>query len=67
MVQAGLRDLPAASITALKALLAAEDSALGLALYGKGVQVAVDQAIVRGDLALSANAEVAFLPPMSGG
>jgi len=31
------------------------------------VQVAIDQAIVRGDLALSAKAEVAFLPPMSGG
>jgi molybdopterin synthase sulfur carrier subunit len=31
------------------------------------VQVALDQAIVRGDAVLSATAEVAFLPPMSGG
>ncbi|MFI4936762.1 MAG: MoaD/ThiS family protein, partial [Caulobacterales bacterium] len=49
------------------ALIAAEDSALGAALCGPSVQVAVDQAIVRGDALLAASAEVAFLPPMSGG
>jgi molybdopterin converting factor small subunit len=27
----------------------------------------VDKAIVRGDIPLSADAEIAFLPPMSGG
>ena len=42
----------------------ADDAA---ALGGKGVQVAVDQTIVRGDMGLSAASEVAFLPPMSGG
>jgi molybdopterin synthase sulfur carrier subunit len=57
----------AASISALKALLAAEDDRLGAALCGPGVQVALDQAIVRGDAALAARSEVAFLPPMSGG
>jgi molybdopterin synthase sulfur carrier subunit len=57
----------AGSIEALKALLAKEDARLGAALSGPGVQVALDQAIVRGDRQLSANAEVAFLPPMSGG
>jgi molybdopterin synthase sulfur carrier subunit len=31
------------------------------------VQVSIDQRIVRGDAALSARSEVAFLPPMSGG
>jgi molybdopterin synthase sulfur carrier subunit len=31
------------------------------------VQVALDQVIVRGDAALNAATEVAFLPPMSGG
>jgi molybdopterin converting factor small subunit len=31
------------------------------------VQVAVDQQVVRIDVALSADSEVAFLPPMSGG
>jgi sulfur-carrier protein len=48
-------------------LIAAEDSALGAALDGRGVQAAVDMAIVRGDVALGAGVEVAFLPPMSGG
>ena len=57
----------AASIAALRALLAAEDAALGAALAGPGVQVALDQAIVKGDRPLAPGAEVAFLPPMSGG
>ncbi len=58
---------PPATIAALRALLAAEDAALGTALAGKGVQVAVDRAIVRGDAALGPDSEVAFLAPMSGG
>ena len=61
------RDVEAGSISALRALLAGEDAALGEALVGPGVQVAVDQALVRGDAALSTRSEVAFLPPMSGG
>lgn len=61
------RDVDAASISALRARLAGEDADLGAALGGKGVQVAVDQTIVRGDMGLSAASEVAFLPPMSGG
>jgi molybdopterin synthase sulfur carrier subunit len=61
------RDLTAASLAELRQALAAEDPALGDALAAPGVQVALDQAIVRGDAALSAAAEVAFLPPMSGG
>ena len=61
------REVEAASISALRSLLAGEDAALGEALDGPGVQVAVDQALVRGDLALPTGAEVAFLPPMSGG
>ncbi|HEX4197294.1 MAG TPA: MoaD/ThiS family protein [Caulobacteraceae bacterium] len=56
-----------ASLSALKALLAAEDAALGEALAGPGVQAAVDKALVRGDTALAAESEVAFLSPMSGG
>jgi molybdopterin synthase sulfur carrier subunit len=56
-----------ANLTALKARIAAQDAALGAALDGPGVQAAVDKVIVRGDVALSAAAEVAFLPPMSGG
>ena len=61
------RELTAASLVELRQLLAAEDPALGEALAGPGVQVALDQALVRGDAALSASAEVAFLSPMSGG
>jgi molybdopterin synthase sulfur carrier subunit len=61
------RDVDAASISALRTFLADEDADLGAALAGPGVQIAVDQAIVRGEVALSARSEVAFLPPMSGG
>jgi sulfur-carrier protein len=60
-------DPPPASLSALKAIIASLDAALGEALAGPGVQAAVDRAIVRGDVALGAAAEVAFLPPMSGG
>ena len=67
--QAGWRDrvVEASSLTALRELLAADDAALGEALAGPGVQVAVDKAIVRGEAFLTTGAEVAFLPPMSGG
>ena len=37
------------------------------ALKGPGVQIAVDKALVRGNVSLSTQTEVAFLPPMSGG
>jgi molybdopterin synthase sulfur carrier subunit len=58
---------PPSSLDALKAALARDDGALGEALMRPGVQAAVNKAIVRGDSPLSADAEVAFLPPMSGG
>jgi len=61
------RQIESESLGALRAFLASEDVDLGVALGGKGVQVAVDQAVVRGDMALTAGSEVAFLPPMSGG
>jgi molybdopterin synthase sulfur carrier subunit len=61
------REIESASLAALRSFLADEDADLGLALGGPGVQVAVDQAVVRGDVGLSARSEVAFLPPMSGG
>lgn len=61
------REVDAASIAALRSLLSSEDPGLGEALGGPGVQVALDQAIVRGDAALTPRSEVAFLPPMSGG
>ena len=57
----------AADLDGLQALIAALDPDLALALTGPGVQIAVDKALVRGNITLTANAEVAFLPPMSGG
>jgi molybdopterin synthase sulfur carrier subunit len=67
--QAGWRDrsVEAISLTALRASIANDDPDLAEALSGPGVQVAVDKALVRGDAALTAVTEVAFLPPMSGG
>ena len=59
-------DAPA-SLNALRRALGDEDAALGAALSAPGVQAAVDQALTRGDVALAAASEVAFLPPMSGG
>jgi molybdopterin synthase sulfur carrier subunit len=66
---AGWRDREVESpfLSALRHQLGAEDAALGEALAGPGVQVALDQVIVRGDAPLNAGTEVAFLPPMSGG
>jgi molybdopterin synthase sulfur carrier subunit len=61
------RELSATSLAELRRALGAEDPRLADALAAPGVQVALDQAIVRGDAALSPGAEVAFLPPMSGG
>ena len=66
---AGWRDrqIDSPFLSALKARLADEDAGLGEALAGPGVQVALDQVIVRGDAPLNSGTEVAFLPPMSGG
>ena len=66
---AGWRDrqIDSPFLSALRARLSGEDADLGEALAGPGVQVALDQVIVRGDAPLNAATEVAFLPPMSGG
>jgi molybdopterin synthase sulfur carrier subunit len=56
-----------ATLYALRDLLAREDPALGEALAGRGVQATVNKALTRGDIALNAGDEIAFLPPMSGG
>ena len=61
------RDVDSPSISSLRALLGAQDAQLAEALDAPGVQVALDQAIVRGDAVIGARSEVAFLPPMSGG
>jgi molybdopterin synthase sulfur carrier subunit len=56
-----------ATLSALRERLSLEDAALGEALAGRGVQAAVNKALTRGDIALHAGDEIAFLPPMSGG
>jgi len=56
-----------ARLADLRTLMATEDAALGAALAGSGVQAAVNKTLIRGDIALATGAEVAFLPPMSGG
>jgi len=61
------RQVAAAGLFAIRDSLAAEDPALGEALAAPGVQIALNQAIVRGDARVGPDAEVAFLPPMSGG
>ncbi|MDR3510096.1 MAG: MoaD/ThiS family protein [Caulobacteraceae bacterium] len=61
-----LDSLPA-RLSSLKALIAADDPRLAEALAAPGVQAAVDKTLVRGDMALAAGMEIAFLPPMSGG
>jgi len=61
------REIASDTLAALRDLLCGEDPQLADALTAPGVQVALDQAIIRGDAALTARSEVAFLPPMSGG
>ena len=66
---AGWREKAVAADTldGLRRRLGADDCRLAEALLAPGVQAAVDRQIVRGDVALTANAEVAFMPAMSGG
>ncbi len=61
-----LGEVPA-TLFALRDQLAAENPRLAEVLARPGVQAAVDKALVRGDVALAVGAEIAFLPPMSGG
>jgi len=61
------REIDAASLDALRALLTAEDAALGDRLAGPGVFAVINKDLVRGDPPLSADDEVAFVPPVSGG
>jgi molybdopterin synthase sulfur carrier subunit len=56
-----------ATLSALRRLLAVEDTVLGEALDGKGVQAAVNKTLTRGDVPLNPGDEIAFMPPMSGG
>lgn len=61
------REIDVASLDALRTLLAAEDPTLGEGLSGPGVFAVIEREMVRGDRPLSADDEVAFVPPVSGG
>ena len=61
------REVEATTVSALRGRLVALQPELGPALGRPGVQVALDKTLTRGDAALTAGSEVAFLPPMSGG
>jgi molybdopterin synthase sulfur carrier subunit len=54
-------------LSTLRSQVASQSAELAAALAGAGVLAAVDRALVRGDPALGSGAEVAFMPPMSGG
>jgi len=54
-------------LSQLREMLASQDPALGLALAAGGVRAAVDRVLAVGDAEVPAGAEVAFMPPMSGG
>ena len=55
------------SLSLLKAVLCRDNPRLAVALDGPGVRAAVNKIMVLGDVALPPAAEVAFMPPMSGG
>jgi molybdopterin synthase sulfur carrier subunit len=54
-------------LSTLKAVIRRQDEGLADALDGPGVRAAVNKVVALGDAALESGAEVAFLPPMSGG
>lgn len=56
-----------ARLSDLRDAMTRMDARLGEAIAAPEIQVAVNQTIVRGDLALPDGCEVAFMPPMSGG
>jgi sulfur-carrier protein len=55
------------SLSALRTMLAEMAPRLANALTAPGVITAVDHRLVRDDIALLDDMEVAFMPPMSGG
>ena len=56
-----------ATLSALRALVEAHSPELAAALAGPGVRAAIDRSLVLGDPEIGVDAEVAFLPAMSGG
>ena len=61
------REVEPGRVSEIRHRLTEADEALSSTLGGPGVQVAVNRAIVRDDVAVGEDDEVAFLPPFSGG
>lgn len=55
------------TVEQVRAHLGQGNPALGAALTAGGVRTVVDRTVVSGDVSIGAAAEVAFLPPLSGG
>jgi molybdopterin synthase sulfur carrier subunit len=55
------------TLSALRAMICADDPALADALAAPGVQAAIDRVLAREDAVLDPGSEVAFMPAMSGG
>lgn len=62
-------DLPAGvrRLSAVRDWLADRDPALGEAVCGRGVRVAVNRVFVGGDAPIDRPEEIAFMSPLSGG
>ncbi len=56
-----------ARLSEIMDMLGRLDARLGEALASPGVRAAVDRVLARGDAPVPPGAEVAFMPPMSGG
>ncbi|MBB5745412.1 MoaD/ThiS family protein [Brevundimonas variabilis] len=61
------REIDTTSLSALTDLLMTEDAVLGERLSRPGVFAVVNQTMVRTDVILAPDDEVAFVPPVSGG
>lgn len=56
------------TVADLRRWLAAEDCELGAALIGRGIHVVIDQVICNRETeSVRSAAEIAFMPPLSGG
>jgi len=54
-------------VSEIKTLISQDNPEFRAALDDRGVRVAVDRVLIQGDAPVPANAEVAFMPAMSGG
>lgn len=55
------------TVSALKAVISADDALLGEALTDPSVRCAINEELTTGDPEISDSDEIAFMPPVSGG